>query len=33
MTVKDVIVVAAVLGATGWYFTKHRTASRRSLLM
>jgi hypothetical protein len=26
MTLKNMIVLAAVLGATGWYFTRHRTA-------
>jgi hypothetical protein len=31
MTVKNVIVLAAVLGATGWYFTKHRTAEPQPL--
>lgn len=31
MTVKNVIVLAAVLGATGWYFTKHKTAEPQPL--
>jgi hypothetical protein len=31
MTVKGVIVLAAVLGATGWYFTRHRTAEPEPL--
>lgn len=31
MTVKNMIVLAAILGATGWYFTRHRTAEPEPL--
>jgi hypothetical protein len=31
MTAKNMIVLAAVLGATAWYFTKHRTAEPEPL--
>ena len=31
MTVKNLIVLAAMIGATGWYFTKHRTAEPQPL--
>jgi hypothetical protein len=31
VTIKNVIVLAVVFGATGWYFTKHKTSEPQPL--